>query len=119
MIDKEKLLAWDPDYLFIDRGGFATVLEDYRKNPAFYDALSAVQNGQVYAQLPYNYYNTNIDTALADAYYLGKTLTPAAFADVDPVQKAGEIYKALLGHPAYAQMAEAFGGFKPLRLSEE
>ncbi|MBN2007018.1 MAG: iron ABC transporter substrate-binding protein, partial [Anaerolineae bacterium] len=119
MIDKEKLLAWDPDYLFIDQGGLAAVLEDYQKNPTFYESLSAVQNGQVYAQLPYNYYNTNIDTALADAYYLGKILTPAAFADVDPVQKADEIYKALLGQPVYAQMTEAFGGFKPLRLREE
>lgn len=119
MIDKEKLLDWDPDYLFIDQGGFAVVLEDYRKNPMFYESLAAVQNGQVYAQLPYNYYNTNIDTALADAYYLGKILYPAAFADVDPAQQADEIYRALLGQPVYAQMAEAFGGFKPLRLSEE
>ncbi|HDQ71054.1 MAG TPA: iron ABC transporter substrate-binding protein [Chloroflexi bacterium] len=119
MIDKEKLLAWDPDYIFIDQGGFAPVLEDYQKNPTFYESLSAVQNGQVYAQLPYNYYHTNIGTALADAYYLGKILYPAAFADIDPGQKADEIYEALLGHPAYAQMAESFGGFKQLNLSEE
>lgn len=119
MVDKEKLLAWDPDYLFIDQGGFAAVLEDYQKNPTFYESLSAVQNGQVYAQLPYNYYNTNIDTAIADAYYLGKILYPAAFADIDPVQKADEIYQALVGQPVYAQMAESFGGFKQLNLSEE
>ena len=119
MIDKEKLLAWDPDYIFIDQGGFAAVLEDYQKNPTFYESLSAVQNGQVYAQLPYNYYSTNIDTAIADAYYLGKILYPAAFADIDPVQKADEIYRSLLGQPAYAQMAESFGGFKKLNLGEE
>jgi len=119
MIDKEKLLAWDPDFLFIDQGGFAAVLEDYQKNPTFYESLSAVQAGQVYAQLPYNYYNTNIDTAIADAYYLGKILYPAAFADIDPAQKADEIYRSLLGQPAYAQMAEAFGGFRQLNLSEE
>jgi len=119
MIDKEKLLAWDPDFIFIDQGGFAPVLEDYQKNPTFYESLSAVQNGQVYAQLPYNYYNTNIGTALADAYYLGKILYPAAFADIDPRQKADEIYQSLLGHPAYAQMAESFGGFKQLNLGDE
>jgi len=119
MIDKEKLLAWDPDFLFIDQGGFAAVVEDYQKNPVFYESLSAMQNGQVYAQLPYNYYSTNIDTAIADAYYLGKVLYPAAFADVEPEQKADEIYEALLGRPVYAQMAAAFGGFKPLNLSEE
>jgi len=119
MIDKEKLLAWDPDYLFIDLGGFAAVLEDYQKNPTVYESLSAVQNGHVYAQLPYNYYTTNIDTTIADAYYLGKILYPEAFADIDPVQQADEVYQALLGKPAYAQMAEDFGGFRQLNLSGE
>lgn len=119
MIDKEKLLDWDPDFIFIDQGGFAAVVEDYQKTPTFYEALSAVQNGQVYAQLPYNYYNTNLGTAIADAYYLGKILYPAAFADVDPTQKADEIYTALLGQPVYDQMAATFGGFGPLTLSNQ
>jgi iron complex transport system substrate-binding protein len=119
MIDKEKLLDWDPDFIFIDQGGFAAVLEDYQKNPVFYESLSAVQNGQVYAQLPYNYYNTNIGTAIADAYYLGKILYPAAFADIDPEQKADEIYRALLAQPVYDQMATAFGRFGKLTLGDQ
>jgi iron complex transport system substrate-binding protein len=119
MIDKEKLLAWDPDIIFIDQGGLAAVREDYQKNSVFYESLSAVQNGNVYAQLPYNYYNTNIDTAIADAYYLGKVLYPTAFADIDPAQKADEIYQAMLGKPVYAQMAEAFGGFGELKLGDQ
>ncbi len=119
MIDKEKLLAWDPDFIFVDQGGFAAVEEDYQKNPVFYESLSAVQNGKIYAQLPYNYYNTNIDTAIADAYYLGKILYPEAFADIDPAQKADEIYQSLLGQPVYAQMAAAFGGFRELNLGKQ
>jgi len=118
MIDKEKLLVWNPDYLFIDQGGLATVLEDYQKNPVLYESLDAVLNGQVYSQLPYNYYNTNLDTAIADAYYLGKVLYPQAFADIDPVVKADEIYQGLLGKPVYAQMAEMFGGFGSISLAE-
>ncbi|MBN1429785.1 MAG: iron ABC transporter substrate-binding protein [Anaerolineae bacterium] len=118
MIDKEKLLEWDPDVIFIDQGGYATVVEDYRKNPTFYDALSAVRNGAVYSQLPYNYYSTNLDTAIADAYYLGKVLYPEAFADIDPGRKADEIYQALLGKPLYAKMVEAFGKFGTLKLGE-
>jgi iron complex transport system substrate-binding protein len=114
MIDKEKLLAWDPDFIFIDMGGIAAVLEDCQKNPIFYESLSAVKDGQVYSQLPYNYYNTNLDTAIADAYFLGKVIYPGAFADIDPEQKADEIYQALLGRPVYSQMAETFGGFGPL-----
>ncbi|MBN2085895.1 MAG: iron ABC transporter substrate-binding protein [Anaerolineales bacterium] len=118
MIDKEQLLEWDPDFVFIDLGGYATVREDYRKNSAFYDSLSAVRSGQVFSQLPYNYYSTNLDTAIADAYYLGKILYPEAFADVDPAVKADEIYRALLGQPVYARMSEDFGGFRKLPLGD-
>jgi len=111
MVDKEKLLEWDPDFIFIDQGGFALVLEDYQKNSVFYESLSAVKEGNVYSQLPYNFYSTNIDTAIADAYFLGKILYPAEFADVDPEQKADDVYKTLLGQPLYTKMVETFGEF--------
>ena len=116
MIDREKLIGWNPDYIFIDQGGYATVLEDYKKNTAFYDSLSAVKNSKVYSQLPYNYYSTNIDTALADCYYLGKIIYPDSFADVKPAEKADEIYQALLGKALYAQMAKDFGEFRQITL---
>ena len=118
MIDEEKLLEWDPEFIFLDQGGYASVLEDHQKNPAFYESLSAVRNGNVFSQLPYNSYSTNLDTAIADAYYLGKILFPEAFADIDPAAKADEIYQALLGKPVYAKMVENFGGFRELRLGD-
>jgi len=119
MIDKEILLEWDPDFIFIDQGGYAAVLEDYNKNPVFYESLSAVKNDNVYSQLPFNYYNTNLGTAIADAYFLGKIIYPDAFADVDPAVKADEIYEALIGVPVYAQMAQDFVAFGRLTLSEQ
>jgi iron complex transport system substrate-binding protein len=118
MVDKEKLLEWNPNFIFIDQGGYALATEDYKKNPAFYDSLSAVVDGRVYSQLPYNSYSTNIDTAIADAYYLGTVIYPEAFADVDPAQKADEIYQALVGQALYEKMVEKYGGFKALNLSE-
>lgn len=116
MVDREVLLDWDPDFIIIDEGGLVTVLEDVAQSPMFYESLSAVQQGRVFGQLPYNYYNTNIDTAIADAYYLGTLLYPDQFADVDPVQKADEIYTTLLGQAVYEQMAVDFGGFGPVML---
>ena len=107
-----------PDYIFVDQGGISYVVEDYQKSTAFYQSLSAVQQGNLYSQLPYNYYSTNIDTAIADAYYLGKILYPDAFADVDIAAKADEIYQALVGAALYDQMAADFGGFGPVTLSE-
>lgn len=116
MIEREKLLSWDPDILFIDEGGFSKVLADAQKNPAFYQSLSAVKNGQVYGQIPYNFYTTNLDTALADAYYAGKVIFPDKFQDIDPIKKSDEIYSFLLGKPVYEQMAKDYGGFKKLDL---
>ena len=116
MIDKEALLEWNPDYIFIDQGGFASVLEDCQKNPTFYESLSAVINGNIYSQLPYNYYSTNIDTAIADAYFLGKIIYPDAFEDIDPAQKADEIYEGLLGVAVYDKMVETYGEFGKLTL---
>ena len=75
-IDKEKLLEWNPDIIFIDENGLALVKDDYTKNPDFYNSLKAFKDGQVYGILPFNYYTTNIGTALADAYYIGKILYP-------------------------------------------
>ncbi|MEG2119576.1 MAG: ABC transporter substrate-binding protein [Pseudoflavonifractor sp.] len=112
MIDKELLLEADPPVIILDGGGLGLVREDMDKNPGYYAALTAFQTGQVYLQLPYNYYSTNLGTALADAYYLGWVLYPAQFSDVEISAKADEIYTFLLGAPVYAQMASAYyGGF--------
>ncbi len=119
MIDREKLLSWDPDIIFIDEGGLSLVREDYKKNPRFYQSLKAVKTGQVYGQMPYNYYTTNIDTAFANTYYAGKVIFPEQFKDIDPAQKADEIYRFLLGKPLYDQMAKEYGGFKKLDLTSQ
>ncbi|WP_054839535.1 ABC transporter substrate-binding protein [Thermococcus sp. JCM 11816] len=110
-VDKEWLLKEDPDYLFIDEGGLKIILDDYRKNPDFYRALSALKEGRVYGLLPFNFYNTNLGTAIADTYYIGKVLYPEHFSDVDPVKKADEIYAFLVGKPVYETLKEQFGGF--------
>lgn len=116
-IDKEKILEWQPDYIFIDEGGLRLILDDYKKNPDFYNFLKAVREGNVYAILPYNFYGTNIGTALADAYFIGKVLYPERFKDVDPVKKADEIYTFLVGKPVYSVLAEQFGGFGKIDLA--
>ncbi|MFY9411551.1 MAG: iron ABC transporter substrate-binding protein [Dethiobacteria bacterium] len=116
-IDKEKLIDWDPEILFIDAGGLELVREDYKKNAAFYNTLSAVKNGEIYCLIPYNWYWTNIDTALADAYYLGKVIYPDQFKDIDPAKMADEIYQFLLGKPLFEEMIELYNeGFKKITL---
>ena len=100
-VDFEYILQEQPDYIFIDEGNIKTVLDDFAKDPAKYCQLKAFREGRVFGILPFNFYHTNVATALADAYYMGKVLYPDRFQDVDPVAKADEIYKAFLGKPLY------------------
>jgi iron complex transport system substrate-binding protein len=118
MIDKEKLLEWDPDKIFIDYGGLNLVKEDYNKNPEFYDSLTAFKKGDIYSQLPYNFYHTNIGTSIADAYFIGKVLYPDKFGDIDSEKKADEIYRFLFGKEVYSQMVNDFGRFGKMSIKE-
>ena len=112
------MLAWDPDVIFLDFNGMDLINEDYAKNPDFYNALSAVKNGKVYSQISFRSYASNLDTALADAYYAGSVIYPEQFTDVDPVEKAGEIFTTLLGENPYNDLKEAGYEFRPIVLGE-
>ncbi|EJO5348245.1 iron ABC transporter substrate-binding protein [Clostridium botulinum] len=116
MVDKEKLLQWNPDKIFIDFTGVNLVKEDYKKNPNFYKNLNAFKNNEVYVTLPYNWYWTNIETAICDAYYMGKVLYPDQFKDIEPEKKANEIYKFFLGKELYSDMAKQNTPFGKLNL---
>ncbi|MFA0816544.1 MAG: iron ABC transporter substrate-binding protein [Anaerofustis sp.] len=111
MLDKEQLLEWNPDVIFIDLGGLSLVKQDYTGNPGYYAALSAFEDGEVYSQLPYNYYSTNIDVALIDAYYMGTVLYPDEFKDVDIAKFANDTFKTMLGtdQDIYSELVDSFG----------
>ena len=111
MIDKEQLLEWNPRHVFIDEAGYSMMLGDYEKNPGLYRSLSAFRAGEVWGYLPFNFYVTNIGTALADAYFMGSVIYPDRFEDIDATAKADDIYTFLLGTPLYDQMAADFGGY--------
>lgn len=115
-ITKEKLLQWNPDVIFVDGGGIELVLTDYQKNPEFYKSLKAVENNQIYVLLPYNFYTTNIGTALANYFYMGKVLYGYEFEDVNPSEKANMIYSFLVGTGVFEQMQEDYSGFKKLNI---
>lgn len=117
-IDTEQVLAWDPDVIFLDFNGMSLINDDYAKNPDFYQGLTAVREGRVYSQISFRSSASNLETALADAYYAATILYPEQFADIDPVEKAGEIFIALLGTNPYEDLKEAGYEFRPIQLGE-
>ena len=116
-LDKEQLLAWDPDVIFVDYTGLPLVREDYAAKPEFYESLTAVREGRVYSQIPFRSFAVNLDTALADAWYAGCVLCPEGFSDIDPETKAREIFTMLLGSDPYDKLKEAGYGFTTLSLA--
>jgi iron complex transport system substrate-binding protein len=118
-IDLEQVLAWDPDIIFVDFNGMSLINEDYAKNPDYYNTLTAVQNGKVYSQISFRSSASNLETALADAYYAACILYPEQFQDVDPVVKAEEIFEMLLGANPYPDLKEAGYEFRPIQLGQE
>ena len=118
-IDLEQVLSWDPDIIFLDFNGMNLIKEDYAKNPAYYNSLAAVQEGKVYSQISFRSSASNLETALADAYYAACVMYPEQFKDVDPVAKAGEIFEMLLGANPYEDLKEAGYEFRPIKIGEK
>ena len=118
-IDLEQVLAWDPDIIFVDFNGMSLIQEDYANNPDYYQALTAVQEGKVYSQISFRSSASNLETALADAYYAACVIYPQQFADIDPVAKAEEIFEMLLGVNPYADLKEAGYEFRPVQIGQE
>jgi iron complex transport system substrate-binding protein len=113
-VAKEKIVEWNPDLLFLDlstlqMGEKAGGLFELKTDPA-YRTLGAVNRGEVYGLLPYNWYTQNFGSILANAYFIGKLLYPSRFIDVDPVAKADEIYSFLVGKPVFPAMNREFQG---------
>lgn len=117
-IDVEQVLAWDPEVIFLDYNGMALINEDYASNPDFYNSLTAVQEGRVYCQISFRSYASNLETALADAYYAATVLYPQQFSDVDITEKTGEIFEMLLGSNPYPDLKEAGYAFRSITLGQ-
>jgi iron complex transport system substrate-binding protein len=117
-IDVEEVLKWDPDIIFLDFNGMSLIKEDYEKRPDFYNAFSAVKNGRVFSQISFRFNAVNVEIALADTYYAGKIIFPLQFADIDPVQKADEIFEMMLGVRCCQLLKDAGWEFRPLTIGE-
>ncbi len=108
-VDREKILSWNPDIIFLDSGGGDRIRQDYVKKPSFYEGLKAFRDKKVYILHAFNWYMTNMGTVVIDAYAVGKVLYPKEFKDISLDKKADEIYSFLLGRPIQKEMEKLHG----------
>ena len=117
-IDLEQVLTWDPEIIFLDFNGMSLINEDYAYNPDYYQNLTAVKVVKVFSHISFRSSASNLETALADAYYAACIMYPEQFSDIDPVEKAGEIFTALLGTNPYEDLKEAGYEFRQITIGE-
>ncbi len=123
MVSKEQLVSWNPDFFFVDLG---TVYMDNNggladlQNQKIYRNIKAIQNKQVYTLYPNISYNINFAVMIANAWFIGKTVYPEQFKDVDINKKIEEIFQFMLNDPVMPRCPDRLRPilYKPVPLSE-
>ena len=126
-VDWEILVEMNPDRIILDAGGLEHLKTQLKEKPEIFNRLSAFkknENGEseIYLQMPYNAYYTNLETAYADAYFDAwvqyHDIAPERL-NFDYVEKAREIYTLFLGKDCYDDVADLmYGGFQKLDISK-
>ena len=69
-IQKESLLAQNPDMIFLDMFGKKIIKEDLKANQILYKSLSAYKEKKIYWLLAYNFYNTNVSNVYINSWII-------------------------------------------------
>ncbi len=122
-IDKEKFvsLASSMDKIIFDAAAIKNIKPIYSEQKELFESCKAWQNGEVYLEMAYNAYYTNLEIALANTWYAAKVTYPALFEDIDIATKTDEITNAFLGKSLYGQIKEyanSFGGYQKINVEE-
>lgn len=92
-IQKESLLAQNPDIIFLDLFGKKIIKEDLKKNGQLYTSLNAYKEKKIYWLLPYNFYNTNIANVYINSWIILEKLG----YKIDIKSKMSQIYSTFYG----------------------
>lgn len=116
-IEEEKFVALgeEMDILLIDAAAVKNIAPLFQEDPTMFDSCKAWREGQAYLQMAYNAYYTNYETALINAWYMGKIVYPEAFADIDMREKTDEITEMFLGRELADEIfayPSSFGGYQ-------
>ena len=118
-IDAEKFasLAGSMDKIIFDSAAIKNIRPSYSENQELFESCKAWQDGELYLEMAYNAYYTNLEIALANTWYCAKVVYPSLFEDIDIAQKTDEITTEFLGSPLYGQIkcyANSFGGYQKI-----
>lgn len=116
-LEEESFLSLNPDRIVLDSAGLARFKTTYESDSSKFDELKAFKDGEVYLEMPFNAYYTNLEIALMDSYFLASVAYPEVYKDFNLEQKYTEIGEAFLGADCYTYVKQApmsYGGFQKI-----
>lgn len=118
-IEKEMFvsLGSEMDVIIIDAAAIKNILPLYKEDPTMFDTCKAWQEGEVYLQMAYNAYYTNLEIALINTYYNGLVVYPEKFADIEMTTLINEVTKMFLGKELADEILSypnSFGGYQKI-----
>lgn len=121
-VEEEKFveLSEKMDIVIMDAAAVKNIKPLYAEDKTMFDTCKAWKNGEVYLEMAYNAYYTNYEIALANTWFIAKTVYPEAFADVDMTAKTNEITKVFLGKELADEIFAcpgSFGGYGKLDIA--
>lgn len=117
-IEKEKLISLGEsiDKMIIDAAAVKNIkLNDQTK--VVLESIKAWKTGEVYLQMPYNAYYTNVEIALANTWYNAKIVHEEAFKEIDMKVKMNEITNAFLNKDLADEIfacKTSYGGYQKI-----
>ena len=118
-IEKEKFveLGDKMDVMIVDLAALKNIAPLYKEDPTMFDTCKAWNNGEVYVEMAYNAYYTNLELSLANTWHSAKVVYPNLFSDIDMTAKLDEITMEFNGK-ALASEISSYGssslGYKKL-----
>ncbi|RXJ77089.1 hypothetical protein CRV03_07440 [Arcobacter sp. F155] len=117
LLNGEFLIDHNPPIIFVDALGLEKIKNEFRKNKKYFKKLQAFENAQTFSLLASNYYfYNNVDQMLANSFFVAKTLYPDAYKEINPIEKANEIFEMFVNKPMYKLLAKELSGFKKLTI---
>ena len=98
-IEKEKFieLSEKMDIMIIDAAAIKNIKKLSSDDLNIIKSTKAWQNDEVYLQMAYNAYYTNLEIALCNTWFNAKVIYPELFNDIDINTKLNQITKVFLG----------------------
>ena len=118
-IEEEKFVSLGDsmDMIIIDAAAVKNIKPLYAEDSKMFDSCKAWQNGEVYLQMAFNAYYTNYELALANTWFIAKTVYPSLFEDIDMNAKMDEITEMFLGEAIADEVfacPSSFGGYQQI-----